>query len=253
MVLVTLIGIGFFLFVVSSLKVVNQYNLGIKFTLGKFTGVMQPGLRLVIPFLHSWEKVDMRVRILNIPEQDSITKDNVNVKVSAVIHFIVENAKNVILGVENYVYATSQLSQTTLRDVIGQSNLDELLINRNIISQKIQNILEKSTNEWGIKVKSVYLKHVDLPYNMKKNMIKETQAEIEKRAIIIKSEGEKHASKNFSHAAKILSNSPGAFHLRTLHSSNNSNNPISGFQNEFLEIFDKNQNKEKTEKNQSYL
>ncbi|MBT4538977.1 slipin family protein [Candidatus Woesearchaeota archaeon] len=206
--------------VLSGLRVVKEYERGVKFTLGKFSGVMKPGLRIVIPVIQSWQKVDLRVKAVDVPDQDCITKDNVSVRVNAVLYFKVSEASKAILSVENYFYATSQLSQTTMRDVVGEATLDELLANRDDISKRIQQLVDKATDPWGIKVDSVDLKHVELPENMKRTMAKEAESEREKRAVIIKAQGEVAAAANMSKAATMLSKAPGALHLRTLQSIN---------------------------------
>ncbi len=206
--------------VLASLKVVKEYERGVKFTLGKYTGIMKPGLRMVIPIIQSWERVDLRVKAVDVPDQDCITKDNVSVRVNAVLYFKVAEAEKAIIGVENYFYATSQLSQTTMRDIVGEVTLDELLRERDQISKRIQAIVDKATDPWGIKVASVDLKHVELPDNMKRTMAKEAESEREKRAVIIKAEGEVQAANNMAKAAKTLAGSAGALHLRTLQSIN---------------------------------
>ena len=208
------------LFVLASLKVVKEYERGVKFTLGKYAGIMKPGLRMVFPVIQSWERVDLRVKAVDVPDQDCITKDNVSVRVNAVLYFKVAEAEKAILGVENYFYATSQLSQTTMRDIVGEVTLDELLNKRDQISNRIQQIVDKATDPWGIKVESVDLKHVELPDNMKRTMAKEAESEREKRAVIIKAEGEVMAANNMSKAATMLAKAPGALHLRTLQSIN---------------------------------
>ena len=208
------------LFVLASLKVVKEYERGVKFTLGKYAGIMKPGLRMVFPVIQSWERVDLRVKAVDVPDQDCITKDNVSVRVNAVLYFKVAEAEKAILGVENYFYATSQLSQTTMRDIVGEVTLDELLNKRDQISNRIQQIVDKATDPWGIKVESVDLKHVELPDNMKRTMAKEAESEREKRAVIIKAEGEVMAANNMAKAATTLAKSPGALHLRSLQSIN---------------------------------
>ncbi len=207
-------------FILSGLKVVKEYERGVRFTLGKFTGMMKPGLRIVIPVIQSWERVDLRVKAVDVPDQDCITKDNVSVRVNAVLYFKVAEANKAILSVENYFYATSQLSQTTMRDIVGEVTLDELLNKRDQISNRIQQLVDKATDPWGIKVESVDLKHVELPDNMKRTMAKEAESEREKRAVIIKAEGEVMAANNMAKAAKTLALSPGALHLRSLQSIN---------------------------------
>jgi regulator of protease activity HflC (stomatin/prohibitin superfamily) len=218
-------GANIFLFLIvllilSGLKVVKQYERGVKFTLGRYKGLMEPGLRLVVPMIQTWERVDLRVKAVDVPDQDCITKDNVSVRVNAVLYFKVSNANQAIIDVENYFYATSQLSQTTMRDIVGEVTLDELLRERDQISKRIQTIVDKATDPWGIKVTSVDLKHIELPDDMKRTMAKEAESEREKRATIIKAEGEVIAAVNMAKAAKLLSASPGALHLRTLQSIN---------------------------------
>ena len=208
------------LVVLAGIKVVKEYERGVKFTLGKYSGMMKPGLRIVIPIIQSWDRVDLRVRAVDVPDQDCITKDNVSVRVNAVLYFKVSDASKAIISVENYFYATSQLSQTTMRDVVGEATLDELLANRDDISKRIQQLVDKATDPWGIKVDSVDLKHVELPENMKRTMAKEAESEREKRAVIIKAQGEVAAATNMAKAATMLSKSPGALHLRTLQSIN---------------------------------
>lgn len=225
-VLGTIFAIGFFpfillfLIIISSLKVVNQYERGVRFFLGRFSGIMDPGLRIIIPLLMSWQRVDMRIKVVDVPDQDAITKDNVSLKVNAVLYYKVSDAEKAIIEVERYYSAVSQLAQTTMRDVVGEVTLDQLLSSRDQISKKIQTIVDKATDPWGIKVSSVELKHVELPQDLKRVIGKEAEAEREKRAVIIKAEGEVTASSNMAKAAKTLALSPGALHLRTLQSIN---------------------------------
>jgi regulator of protease activity HflC (stomatin/prohibitin superfamily) len=208
------------LFILAGLKVVKQYERGVKFTLGKYAGMMSPGLRLVIPLIQTWQRVDLRVKAVDVPDQDCITKDNVSVRVNAVLYFKVSFADKAIIEVENFFYAVSQLSQTTMRDIVGEVTLDELLNKRDQISKRIQQIVDKATDPWGIKVESVDLKHIELPNDMKRTMAKEAESEREKRAVIIKAEGEVIAAENMAKAARMLSEAPGALHLRTLQSIN---------------------------------
>jgi len=208
------------LIVLSGLKVVKEYERGVKFTLGKYTGIMNPGLRLIVPLFQAWERVDMRVKAVDVPDQDCITKDNVSVRVNAVLYFKIADAKQAIISVENYFYATSQLSQTTMRDVVGEVSLDDLLSKRDVLSKRIQQLVDKATDPWGIKVDSVDLKHIELPQDMKRMMAREAESEREKRAVIIKASGEVLAADNMAKAAKMLASAPGALHLRTLQSIN---------------------------------
>ncbi len=208
------------LFVLSGLKIVNEYDRGVKFRLGRYAGIMEPGLRIVIPMIESWNKVDMRVKVIDVPDQDAMTKDNISLNVNAVLYYRVIDAETAIIKVEHYAYAVSQLAQTTMRDVVGEVEMDELLTKRDAISQKIKTIVDKATDPWGIKIESVELKHIELPGEMKRVMAKQAEAEREKRSTIIKAEGELIASQNLTDAAKKLNSAPGALHLRTLQTIN---------------------------------
>lgn len=206
--------------VLVSIKQINQYQRGVKFTIGKYSGIMEPGWRLVIPVFQSYQKVDMRIKAVDVPDQEAITKDNISVKVNAVIYYKVKDADKAIIEVENFFYAVSQLAQTTMRNVVGEVNLDELLSNRDTIAEKIRGIVDQATDAWGIEVQSVELKDVNLPEEMKRVIGKQAEAEREKRSVIIKAEGEVIAAENLSKAASILSGSDGALHLRTLNTLN---------------------------------
>ncbi len=207
-------------FIALGLKIVQEYERGVRFTLGRYSGIINPGLRFVIPILQTWQKVDIRTKVIDVPDQDAITRDNVSIKVNAVLYFKVSDAEKAIIQVEHYGYAVSQLAQTTMRDVVGEVSLDDLLSKRDSVSSKIRLIVDKATDPWGIKVESVELKHVELPENMKRVIGKEAEAEREKRAVIIKASGEVIAADNMAKAAKILATGPGALHLRTLQSIN---------------------------------
>ena len=206
--------------VLVSIKQINQYQRGVKFTIGKYSGIMEPGWRLVIPVFQSYQKVDMRIKAVDVPDQEAITKDNISVKVNAVIYYKVKDANKAIIEVENFFYAVSQLAQTTMRNVVGEVNLDELLSNRDTIAEKIRGIVDQATDAWGIEVQSVELKDVNLPEEMKRVIGKQAEAEREKRSVIIKAEGEVIAAENLALAAKTLSGSDGALHLRTLNTLN---------------------------------
>ncbi len=208
-------------FILSGLKVVNEYERGVKFTLGKYVGIMKPGLNIVIPVIQSWNRVDMRVKAVDVPDQDAITKDNVSISVNAVLYYKVSDPEKAILEVEHFNYAVSQLAQTTMRDVVGEVSLDDLLSKRDEISTRIKGIVDSATDPWGIKVNTVELKHVELPGDMKRIIGKEAEAEREKRAVIIKAEGEVIAAENMGKAAQTLAKAEGALHLRTLQSLNN--------------------------------
>ncbi len=207
-------------YVLSGIRVVMEYQRGVKFTLGKFTGLMNPGLRIVLPIIQTYQKIDMRVVTVDVPQQDCITKDNVSLSVDAVVYYKIVDPKKSVLEVENYQYAVSQLAQTTMRNVVGEANLDELLANRDKISDRIKNIIDKATDPWGIKVQNVDLKHVDLPDNMKRVMAREAEAEREKRGILIKAEGEVTAAENLKKAAEKLNKIKGGLYLRTLQTLN---------------------------------
>ncbi len=208
------------LFILSGLKVVNEYERGVKFTLGKFRGIMSPGLRLIIPIIQSWRRVDLRVKAVDVPEQESITKDNVTVGINAVIYYKVSDASKAILEVEHYNYAVSQMAQTTMRNIVGEVELDELLSSRDKISEQIQQIIDKATDPWGIKVDAVELKDVTLAQDMKRVIGKQAEAEREKRSVIIKAQGEVIAATDMAKAAKTLGSADGALHLRTLQTLN---------------------------------
>ena len=202
------------------IRQVNQFERGVMLTFGKLSGTKNPGWRLVIPIFQKMYKVDMRVKAVDVPSQDAITKDNVSAQVNAVIYYKVRDAEKAILEVENFYYAVSQLAQTTMRNVVGETSLDDLLGNRDAISKKIEDIVDKATDPWGIEVSSVELKDVLLPEDMKRTMAKEAEAERERRAVIIKAQGEVMAAENLVKAAKMLDTAHGALHLRTLHSIN---------------------------------
>ena len=205
---------------VAGFRVLNQYERGVILTLGKYSGTKDPGLRWILIGIQKMTIVDLRTKVVDVPDQDCITKDNVSLNVNAVLYYMIDSAEKTVLEVENYSRAVSQLAQTTMRDVVGEVTLDDLLTQRDTISSRIKDIVDKVSDKWGIKVESVDLKHIELPENMKRTMGKEAEAERERRAVIIKAEGEKTAAENLSLAAKILSGSSGALHLRTLHSIN---------------------------------
>ena len=203
-------------FLTSALKVVREYDRGVIFRLGRLIGAKGPGLILLIPIIDKMVKVSLRVITLDIPTQDIITKDNVSVKVNAVLYFRVIDPQKAIVEVEDYLFATGQLAQTTLRSILGQVELDELLANREEINDKMQKIVDEQTDAWGIKVSLVELKHVDLPTEMQRAMAKQAEAERERRAKIIHAEGEYQASEKLALAAEILGKQPAALQLRYL-------------------------------------
>lgn len=203
-----------------SIRQINQYERGVKFMLGKYVGTKEPGWRLVIPVIQSMKKVDIRVKANDVPDQEAITKDNISVKINAVIYYKVSDAAKAVIEVENFRYAISQLAQTTMRNATGEVSLDELLANRDEISGRIQSIVDKASDPWGIKVDNVELKDITLPEEMKRTIAKQAEAERERRAVIIKAEGEVAAAENMAKAARMMGESPGALHLRTLQSIN---------------------------------
>lgn len=208
------------LLILSSIRQINQYQRGVKFTFGKFTSIMEPGWRIVWPVVQEYQKVDIRTKAVDVPDQNAITRDNVTVKVNAVIYYKVSDANKAIIEVENFQYAISQYAQTTMRNIVGEVTLDELLSSRDKIAERIREIVDKETDAWGLKVQNVELKDVSLPMEMERTIGKQAEAEREKRAVIINSEGELAASQNIAKAAEILSSIPGALHLRTLQSIN---------------------------------
>src|SRR3990167_8979565 len=207
-------------FFLSFLKKINQYERGVVYTMGRFTGLINPGWRFIWPIFQSFRKVDIRTKAVDVPKQETITRDNVSCKMNAVIYYKVVDAGRAINEVENVFWAVSQLAQTTMRRVAGEATLDELLSNREKIAAQILEIVDKQTETWGVNVEAVELKDIELPESMVRTMAKQAEAEREKRATIINSEGEVMAAENLANAASLLSKSPGALHLRTLNSIN---------------------------------
>jgi regulator of protease activity HflC (stomatin/prohibitin superfamily) len=203
-----------------SIRQVNQWEIGVKFTLGRFSRTVEPGWRLVLPIVQSMTKVDMRLKTVDVPSQDAITKDNVSAKINAVIYYKVVDAGKAIIDIQNIDYAVLQLAQTTMRNIAGSVSLDELLAERQKISEDIETIVDKATSGWGVDVTAVELKDIELPENMVRTIAKQAEAERERRAVIINSEGEVIAAENLSKAAQTLAAAPGALHLRTLNSIN---------------------------------
>ena len=199
-----------------SIRQINEYERGIKFTRGRFSKIMKPGWRLVFPIFQSYRKVDIRTKAVDVPEQDAITKDNVSVRINAVIYYKVFDASKAVLEVENFYFAVGQLAQTTMRNAVGAVSLDELLSERDKISTEICNIIDKATDPWGIKVEDVELKDISLPEEMKRVIAIAAEAEREKAAVITKAKGEVEASENLAKAANLMAQTPGAMHLRTL-------------------------------------
>jgi regulator of protease activity HflC (stomatin/prohibitin superfamily) len=207
----------FIIFVLSSaIRILREYERGVVFRLGRLISVRGPGLILLIPVIDKMVKVSLRTVVMDVPPQDIITEDNVSIKVNAVVYFRVLQPQKAIVEVENYLVATSQFSQTTLRSVLGQSELDDLLSQREKINQKLQQIIDTHTEPWGIKVSNVEVKQIDLPQEMQRAMAKQAEAERERRSKVIAAEGEYQASQRLADAARILSEQPSALTLRYL-------------------------------------
>lgn len=223
-ILFTIVGSQLFIVVLIvllvSIRQINEYERGVLFQFGKFKTIKNPGWRLVLPVIQSMAKVDIRTKTVDVPEQETITKDNIPIRMNAVIYYKIVDASKSVLAVENFYYAVTQLAQVAMRNVVGQVTLDELLKNREDISKRIEEHVDSATNQWGLDVATVELKDIVLPDNLKRTIAKEAEAEREKRAVIIQSSGEVEAANNISKAAKLLSETPGALHLRTLQSIN---------------------------------
>jgi len=202
--------------IANSVKILREYERGVIFRLGRMVGVRGPGIIWLWPFIERMVKVSLRTVVMDVPPQDIITQDNVSLKVNAVVYFRVMQPDKAIISVENYLFATSQLSQTTLRSVLGQSELDDLLSQRDKINQKLQQIIDSHTEPWGVKVSNVEVKQIDLPQEMQRAMAKQAEAERERRSKVIAAEGEFQASQRLSDAAKVLSEQPSALTLRYL-------------------------------------
>lgn len=205
---------------VISIRQINQYERGVMFTFGKFSGLKMPGWRIALPVFQKLVKVDIRTKVVDVPDQEAITKDNISVRLNAVIYYKVSDAAKSIIEVENFYFAVSQLAQTTMRNTVGEVELDELLRNRDDIAASIKLIVDKASEPWGILVEAVELKDINLPDDMKRTMAKAAEAEREKKAVIITSEGEVAASENMRKAAETLAKAPGALHLRTIQAIN---------------------------------
>ena len=197
-------------------RVIRQYERGVVFTLGKYTGLKQPGLRVIIPYLQTISRVDVRSTPIDVPKQEVITKDNVTVGVDAIVYFRVLDPAKALLETTNYVYATTNFAQAALRDITGNFELDELLSKRDEISAQIKEIVDKETDKWGIDIENVKLQNIELPGDMKRAMAKQAEAERERRAAIIAAEGEKSAAKSVADAAQLLAQTPGGIQIRTL-------------------------------------
>ncbi len=204
------------LFLAAAIRILNEYERAVIFRLGRVLATKGPGLIILIPVIDRMVRVDTRTITMDVPPQDVITRDNISIKVNAVVYFRVMDANRAIIDVENFLYATSQLAQTTLRSVCGQVELDEILASREKLNQHIQEILDRSTDPWGIKVALVEVKHIDLPEEMKRAMAKQAEAERERRAKVISAEGEFQAAQKLADAAKVMSTQPIALQLRFL-------------------------------------
>jgi regulator of protease activity HflC (stomatin/prohibitin superfamily) len=236
-----LLPLGFFggILLLSGVKIIMEYERGVLFTLGKYSKTMNPGLNIIIPIIQSMRKVDTRIKTVDIPKQEVMTRDNVPVSVNAVVYMRVISPEKAVLKIQNYVYAVSQYGQTALRDVAGNKELDFVLTERDRIADEIKTLVDKETDEWGIDITAIKIQDIELPTDMKRMMARQAEAERERRATIIKSEGEVTASKNLMNAAGTLGQSPGALHLRTLQtladiSSDQSNTIVVPLPMEFL-------------------
>ena len=202
--------------VLTSIRQIDEYERGVLFAHGKFKKILQPGWHIVLPIIRSYKKVDIRTKAVDVPEQEAITRDNVSIKINAVLYYKIFDASKSILAVQNFNYAVSQLAQTTMRNIVGSVSLDELLTEREKLSTEICKIVDEETDPWGIKVENVELKDISLPEEMKRVIAKVAEAEREKQAVITKANGEVEAANNLATAASIMSQSPGALHVRTL-------------------------------------
>ncbi len=202
------------LFVLMSLKIVKEYERGVKFTLGKFSRVLNPGLKIVIPIIQTWNRIDLRIKTVDVASQEAVSKDNVSLKVNAVLYYKIEKAEKAILEVEHYGYAVAQLAQTTMRNIEGEFELDEILQKREQISKKIQSIVDKDTDPWGLKVMKIEIKDINLPDTMKRAMAHQAESERDRRARIILAAGEAQAAQKLAEAGNIISKEPAALQLR---------------------------------------
>ena len=236
-----LVIIGFIVLI--SIRQVTEYERGILFRFGKFKKILNPGWNIVLPIIESYQKIDIRTKAVDVAEQDAITKDNVSIRINAVLYYKVFDASKAVIAVEHYQYAVSQLAQTTMRNAVGAVSLDELLSERDKISTEICKVIDEATDPWGIKVENVELKDIKLPEEMQRVIAKAAEAEREKAAVITKSIGETEAAKNLAEAASIMATTPGALHLRTLAtlndlSSDQSNTIIFAIPLEVLRAFE---------------
>ncbi len=213
---ITIIILILIFIILPGIRIVNQYERGIVLRLGKYSRTLNPGLRVIVPYIDKMTKVDVRTTPMDIPKQEVITRDNVTVNVDAIVYFKVLNAEKAVLETTNYTYATSTFAQTALRDVTGNFDLDEILSKRDEISEKIREIVDVQTDKWGIDIENVKLQNIELPADMKRAMAKQAEAERERRAAIISAEGEKSAANAVAEAANLLARTPGGLNIRTL-------------------------------------
>ena len=215
-ILLFIVGFLFFFVLVPGIRIINQYERGVILTLGRYTGTRNPGLTWIIPVIQTMTKVDIRILTVDIPQQEAITKDNVPVGINGVVYFRVEKAEKVVLEIQNYKMAVSQYAQAALRDVIGSVELDSLLTERDRIAEEIEKIVTTAVSSWGVSVSSIKIQDIELPADMKRVMAKQAESERERRAVIIRAEGELKASENLAAAANKLASAPGGLSLRTL-------------------------------------
>ena len=232
------------LIILSSIRIINQYEKGIVFTLGKFTGIRNPGLNFVVPIIQRMVVVDMRVRTIDIDKQQIMTKDNVPVDVNGVVFFKVQKVDDAVIKVQDYQYAIAQYAQTALRDVVGGMTLDTILVERQQIGEEIRKIVDKETEQWGLDVQVIKLQDIEVPDDLKRIMSRQAAAEREKRAVVIKSEGDRDAAKNLAAAAQVMGKSKGAMQLRTLQTLDGlgptaSNTVVMALPVEVMEFFQK--------------
>jgi regulator of protease activity HflC (stomatin/prohibitin superfamily) len=235
-------------YILSTIRIIYEYQRGVIFMLGRYKKTHGPGLKLVFWPFQTMKKVDIRVKAVDVPDQEAITQDNISARINAVIYYRVTDASKSIIEVENFRYAISQLAQTTMRNIVGELSLDELLSQREQASSKIKEIVDSLTDPWGIKVDNVELKDITLPPEMKRTMAKQAEAERERRSVVIKAKGEIEAAENLTKAAEMLSSTTGALHLRTLStlndlSSDQSNTVIFALPLEVLRAFERMSNK----------
>ncbi len=244
MILWYILLVFFAIIILSGIRVIDQWEKGVVLTLGKFTGIREPGLRFIVPLIQRMIRVDMRVRTIDIEKQQVMTKDNVPVDVNGVVFFKVHKVDDAIIKVQDYQYAISQYAQTALRDVIGGMTLDTLLVERQQIGEEIRKIVDKETEQWGLDVQVIKLQDIEVPDDLKRIMSRQAAAEREKRAVIIKSEGDRDAAKNLAAAATVMAKSHGAMQLRTLQTLDGlgptaSNTVVMALPVEVMEFFQK--------------